>query len=101
MNHRAETGLPARADVSEHPGIDFVDGPAGRRPRLAGTGLDIWEIIETVKDEGDSAEAAAAYLDIPVSSVGVATSYYAAHGEKIDDWTERVHRIADKGAKTP
>ncbi|CAN5581592.1 hypothetical protein BH20CHL7_BH20CHL7_13250 [soil metagenome] len=25
----------------DHPGIDFVDGPAGRRARLVGTGLGV------------------------------------------------------------
>src|SRR6476660_8597580 len=29
------------------PGIVFVEGPAGRRAALAGTGLDVWEIIAT------------------------------------------------------
>ena len=27
------------------PGIVFADGPTGRRARLAGTGLDVWEGI--------------------------------------------------------
>jgi len=27
------------------PGIVFVDGPAGRRARIEGTGIDIWEFI--------------------------------------------------------
>ena len=27
------------------PGIIFVDGPSGRRAHLAGTGLDVWEVI--------------------------------------------------------
>ncbi len=67
MSHGDDTALP-KADSSDYPGVDLVDGPAGRRPRLAGSGLDIWEVIETVKDEGDSAQAAAAYLDIHVSS---------------------------------
>ncbi|HXM71287.1 MAG TPA: hypothetical protein VN970_09135, partial [Thermoanaerobaculia bacterium] len=29
------------------PGVVFVDGPAGRRAAVAGTGLDIWEIVAT------------------------------------------------------
>ena len=31
------------------PGIVFADGPAGRRARVAGTGLDVWEIIATYR----------------------------------------------------
>lgn len=31
------------------PGIVFTDGPAGRRATVAGTGLDVWEIVATWK----------------------------------------------------
>ena len=27
------------------PGVLFADGPAGRRAVIAGTGLDVWEVI--------------------------------------------------------
>lgn len=27
------------------PGVTFADGPTGRRARIAGTGIDIWEFI--------------------------------------------------------
>ncbi len=96
----AERYLDEGMRLDRHPGVVFVDGPAGRRPRLAGTGLDIWEVVETVKDEGNSVEAAAAYLDIPVSRVIGAIRYYADHREEIDAWTERVQRVADQEAET-
>src|SRR3954469_584466 len=28
--------------MDEHPLVRFVDGPAGRRARLVGTGMDVW-----------------------------------------------------------
>ncbi|BBO85428.1 hypothetical protein DSCO28_59940 [Desulfosarcina ovata subsp. sediminis] len=31
------------------PGITFADGPTGRRARIAGTGIDVWEFIATFK----------------------------------------------------
>lgn len=95
----AERYLDEGMRLDRHPGIVFVDGPAGRRPKLAGTGLDVWEVVETVKDEGKSVEATAAYLDIPVGRVQVAIRYYADHRDDIDAWTERVHRIADDEAE--
>ena len=95
----AERYLAEGMRLDRHPGVVFVDGPAGRRPKLAGTGLDVWEVVETVKDEGNSVEAAANYLDIPVSRVQVAIRYYADHRGEIDAWTERVHRIADEEAE--
>src|SRR5574340_1050957 len=34
------------------PGVVFVEGPAGRRAHLAGTGLDVWEVVELVNEYG-------------------------------------------------
>jgi len=31
------------------PGISFVDSITGPRPAVAGTGLDVWEVIATWK----------------------------------------------------
>ena len=38
------------------PGISFVDSITGRRPVLAGTGLDVWEVIATWKAAGRDEE---------------------------------------------
>jgi hypothetical protein len=38
------------------PGIVFVDGPTGRRPVLAGTGLEVWEVVKAYKDCGEDFE---------------------------------------------
>ena len=35
------------------PGIVFSSGPSGRRATVAGTGLDVWEIVATHKSVGD------------------------------------------------
>ena len=99
MTALAERYLDEGMRLDRHPGVIFVDGPAGRRPKLAGTGLDVWEVVETVKDEGNSVDAAAPYLDITASRVDVAIRYYADHRDEIDAWTERVHRIADQEAE--
>src|SRR4051794_41945817 len=34
--------------MDEHPLVRFVDGPAGRRGRLVGTGKDVWGGIATI-----------------------------------------------------
>jgi uncharacterized protein (DUF433 family) len=74
--------------MDEHPLIRFADGPAGRRARLVGTGKDVWEIIEVVRDnDGDAAETAH-YLEIPLGLVQAAISYYGAYREEIDQWIE-------------
>ena len=36
------------------PRITFADGATGRRARIAGTGIDIWEFIATFKGLGEN-----------------------------------------------
>jgi hypothetical protein len=36
------------------PGIGFADGATGRRARLAGTGIDVWEVIATYQSVNKS-----------------------------------------------
>jgi uncharacterized protein (DUF433 family) len=72
--------------TDEHPLVHFVDGPAGRRPALIGTGLDVWEVTRVVRDNEGDAQAAADYLELPVHLVQAAVAYYAAYREEIDAW---------------
>jgi uncharacterized protein (DUF433 family) len=89
-----------------HPGIVFVDEPAGRRARVAGTGLDVWEVVETVRDNDGSIAEAAAYLTVPERMVSDAMRYYADFPYEIDAWSAdnaryweeeqlRARRVAD------
>jgi uncharacterized protein (DUF433 family) len=71
--------------MDEHPGIAFADGPAGRRAVLAGSGLDVWEVIETLRQNRNSLEATARYLELPVATLRPAVSYYAAFPDEIND----------------
>ena len=52
-----------------HPLIRFLDGLSGRRASLVGSGLDVWEVIATVRDNEGSIEEAAAYLRMPIQLV--------------------------------
>jgi len=36
------------------PGIDFVDGATGRRARVAGTGLAVFEVIQVYRSVGEN-----------------------------------------------
>jgi uncharacterized protein (DUF433 family) len=80
----------------EHPAIGFADGPTGRRPRIAGTGLDVWEIVETFRNADGSVEETAAYLGIPVRLVREALRYYADYSAEIDFWIQRMHETSDR-----
>lgn len=72
--------------IDDHPLVRFTDGPAGRRPRLVGSGLDVWEVIAVVRDNGSDARAAADYLELPLGLVQAAVTYYGAYADEIDDW---------------
>lgn len=72
--------------MDEHPLVRFVDGPAGRRAALVGTGLDVWEVIVVVRDNDGGFSAAAEYLELPLGLVQAAVAYYGAYRPEIDEW---------------
>jgi len=68
----------------DHPHVRFVNGPAGRRAALIGTGLDVWEVIATVRDNDNDVAGAASYLSVPVGIVEAAVTYYGEFRDEID-----------------
>jgi uncharacterized protein (DUF433 family) len=95
-NTVAERFLEEALRLVEHPGIVFRDGPAGRRAGLAASGLDVWEVVETISDNGGSVAEVADYLEISPRLVATAMRYYAAYADEIDDWISAEHEIADR-----
>jgi uncharacterized protein (DUF433 family) len=82
------------------PGIVFMDGPVGRRASIAGTGLDVWEVIATFKSVGEDRERLeASYGWLSDRQLCAALAYYGLYPEEIDarieeeeSWTpERVY----------
>jgi len=51
---------------------------------MIGSGLDVWEVIATVRDNEGSVEDTAAYLEIPVGLVQAAVAYYGEYRDEID-----------------
>ncbi len=82
--------------TDEHLLIRFSDGPLGRRASLVGSGLDVWEIVETIRVNEGSLQEAAAYLEVPFPLVQAAASYYAAYPDEIDAIASRAHEEADR-----
>lgn len=81
------------------PGIVFIDSRTGRRPMVAGTGLDVWELIAMWHAVGrDEAEFRAATGWLTEAQRRAALNYYVLYPDEIDqrlaaeeDWTaERV-----------
>jgi uncharacterized protein (DUF433 family) len=69
----------------EHPLVHFLDGPSGRRAALVGTGLDVWEVIATVRDNDNDIEETAAYLHVALGLVQAAVAYYGDFQDEIDE----------------
>lgn len=69
---------------------DKLRGPA---PISGWTGLDVWEIVDVLKDNDGSVEDAATYLEVDPRHVQTATRYYADNQEEIDAWRSRVHEL--------
>lgn len=83
----------------EHPLIHFRDGAAGRRPAILGSRLDVADLVTTVRQNDNSVEEAAAYLEIPVEQVNAAIGYYAAYKDEIDEEIRDAAQAAEETAR--
>lgn len=78
------------------PGIVFVDGACGRRARIDGTGLDVFEVIKVYCETGgDRAELVEDFHWLSAAQLKAALDYNAAFPEEIDA------RLALENALTP
>jgi uncharacterized protein (DUF433 family) len=76
------------------PGIVFVDGATGRRPVVAGSGLEVWEVISTWKDVGRNYERLrAAYEWLTEPQLRSALSYYELYGDEVEARLERESQL--------
>src|SRR6266545_6468437 len=84
-NSLAERLLDAGLRTERHPLIVFREGGAGlRRPALAGARLYVWQVVDTVRESGNSVASAADYLGLPEHHVRAAIDYYADFTEEVD-----------------
>ncbi len=92
----AERYIEEGMRMDEHHGIYFRDGGSGRRAALLGTRLDVAQVIETLRQNGNSIEETADYLDLSTAQVDAAVRYYAAFGDEVDSWIEQSRAIAER-----
>lgn len=72
------------------PGIVFVQRRDGRRPAVAFSGLEVWEIVATWKEGGEEWRTLAeAYPELSDSQLRAAIAYYRTYPEEIDERLER------------
>jgi uncharacterized protein (DUF433 family) len=79
------------------PGILFAQGTSGRRARVGGTGIEVWEIIATYKSvEQDLKRLKKAYHWLSQEQLCAALGYYAAYPREIDQLIEENERWNEK-----
>ena len=89
----AQALLEEGVRMQECPGIYFADEPAGREPKIAGTGLGVWEVIRDYKAlRGDRRKVLRAFPHLSAAGVQAALTYYGRYSEDIDE------AIADNAA---
>lgn len=67
------------------PGIIFADGLTGRRARIAGTGIEVWEVIYEYQIVGTDIEALKkAFSHLTERQLIAALHYYRAYPEEIN-----------------
>ena len=75
------------------PGITFADGPTGRRARIAGSGIDVWEFIATFKSLDEKYDKLKeTYHWLSDQQIRSALSCYALYP---DDIEERINHNED------
>ena len=80
--------------LQEHPGIRFVDGPAGRRAALVG-GADVWEVIALARAyEFDVGRLIAAYPWLTPDALDTALRYNDANPDEISARIDSNERTA-------
>jgi uncharacterized protein (DUF433 family) len=75
------------------PGIVFVDGPAGRRAVVAGSGIDVWQVVAAWKEAGEEFGALAADFSwLSELQLRSALAYYHLYPDEIDARLQREAR---------
>jgi uncharacterized protein (DUF433 family) len=78
------------------PGIVFTDGPSGRRAVVAGSGLDVWEVVRAWKEAGQEfGELRQEFPWLAEPQLRAALGYYRLYPEEVDA------RLARETAWTP
>jgi len=75
------------------PGIIFVDGATGRRARIAGTGIEVFEVAWVYRAR-QSWEGTREWFDriLTDEQLAAARAYYETFPDEIDGWVDEMVR---------
>ncbi|MDQ3630608.1 MAG: hypothetical protein M3417_04895 [Actinomycetota bacterium] len=84
-NALAERLIDEGLRMDRHPLISFRTGGSGqRRPALVGTRLDVWQLINLLRDENGDVAVTAESMGVSGHMVQAAIDYYADFRDEID-----------------
>lgn len=87
-------------DVLRYPGVTFVEGPAGVRAHIAGTGLDVWEIVMVHQAHGRREDAVLQQLpQLSRRQLRAALAYWSDHREEIDTVLQEQERTPEEWSR--
>lgn len=67
------------------PGIIYSEGVSGKKARIAGTGIDVWEVIAVYKSSGQAFKRLQlSYHWLTEQQLKAALGYYSFYSEEID-----------------
>lgn len=86
----SQTLLAEAIKMRRAPGVIFADGPAGRRAVVAGTGIDVWEVIATwQRCDGDYRALRQEYGWLTEPQLRATIGYYELYPDEIEARLER------------
>lgn len=86
----SQTLLAEAIKMRRSPGVVFADGPAGRRAVVAGTGIDVWEVIATwQRCDGDYRALRQEYGWLNEPQLRAAIGYFELYPDEIEARLER------------
>ena len=85
-----EEGLRAE----DHPLIYFREGAGGRRSALLGSRVDVWQVVDTLREHDGSVAETARYLQQPEVKIRAAARYYGEFRDEVDDFACRAREAA-------
>ena len=69
--------------IRDCPGIYFADEPSGRRAKIGGTGLGVWEVLRDFAKDNDRKRLRRAFPQLSEAQVVAALMYYRRYPEEI------------------
>ena len=79
------------------PGILFTEGIAGRRARVAGTGIEVWEVIAAYKSmKEDLKRLQKAYHWLSAEQLKATLGYYTVYPQEIDRLIQQNEQWSDE-----